>query len=338
MITERSIEFHIKSLRSRYEDDLLAAAMSAYGAGDRIPRRDFSQEIVEKPDYHIGHHAAVMEADMLAQETVFSEAERYLPGVFHIGEETDKGRFREFADRIITEDDYLGIVPGTKVVISDPLDGTAQYAMRTGQWSVSVGIWDRMEATAAAVYGPRCNFRETGSGLLVAAAEDTPAFMVTENGIEQAGVAAAPRSRKNFFAHYGMDTPFLAPQAFIRLYSDGNWASNTYGSCALGLVLVATGDSHCSYQPEHRVWDWAAGKLLVEKAGGHVIMYEVGRKLREMGITGDFEVRKAEKMQPYHFSPSNKPLGFVAGCSKEVAETVFAELQQAYAAAKLFQT
>ncbi|MBI2232756.1 MAG: hypothetical protein HYU56_02460 [Candidatus Aenigmarchaeota archaeon] len=333
MITKRYIEDHIRSLGSRHEDDLMTAAMSAYEAGERIAKRDFSQEVIEKPDQHVSYHAAITEADELSQEIIFNEAEKYLPGVRHIGEEADKEkeRFQKFADRIISEADYLEVIPKGKVVISDSLDGTAQYAMKTGQWSNSVGVWNKMQATAAAVYGPRCNFRETGSGLLVMAAEDTPAYMITNNGMEQARVAVAPDARKRFFAHYGVDTPFLAPSEFMRSYAGKNWASNTYGSCALGLALVSTGDSHVFYQPEHRVWDWAAGKLLVERAGGHMLMYEVGKKLREMGIDADFDVRKTDRMQPYHFSPANKPLGFVAGYSREVAEEVFRELEQGWA-------
>ncbi len=327
MITKKVIEDHIRSLSSHNEDDLMAAAMSAYEAGERIAKRDFSQEVIEKPDQHLSYHAAITEADELSQEIILKEAEKHLPGVRHIGEEADKEkeRFQEFVDRIITEADYLQIVPKRKIVISDSLDGTAQYAMKTGQWSNSVGVWDRMHATAAAVYGPRCNFRETGSGILLIAAEDTPAFMITNKGIDEARVAV-PSIRKRFFTYYGVDAPFLTPSAFMREYADKNWTSNTYGSCALGLALVASGDSHVFYQPEQRVWDWAAGKLLVERAGGHVLMYEVGRKLIDMGIDADFDVRAFSEMKPYHFSPANKPLGFVASCSRKITETVFAEL------------
>lgn len=341
MITRRQVEKYVRCLGSRHEADLLACTVAAYEAGEKIAKRDFSQELVGKPDDHVGHHATVGEADLLSQETIFKETTRYLGDVAQIGEEADleNPRFKKYAGLIVTEKDYHDRIINGKVVIADSLDGTVQYEKRTGQWSNSVGIWDKMKNVAGAVYGPRCNFRETGSGLLVFGAADTPTFMLTENGLEKARILKKPKTLKDAFVHYGVDSPFLSPvgirstgdrtepETFMRDYTTMTRTGNTHGSCALGLVLVGTGDSHAFFQPEQRVWDWAAGVPLVERAGGTVILYEVGRKLREMEIYARFEIRKVKKMKPYHFSPAHKPIGFVAACSRYVAEEIYGRLE-----------
>jgi fructose-1,6-bisphosphatase/inositol monophosphatase family enzyme len=78
---------------------------------------------------------------------------------------------------------------------------------------------------------------------------------------------------------------------------------NVTGSCALGLGLVAAGRVDLLVQPPQWPWDWAAGTLLVEEAGGMVQFYEYDQ-------SGS---RFVNELVPAHFSPDRRALGLVAG-------------------------
>ena len=59
-------------------------------------------------------------------------------------------------------------------------------------------------------------------------------------------------------------------------------------------------------QPLHFPWDWAAGKVLVEEAGGKLIFYEM-----ENG-----RIEPIDKLKPKHYNPDKRTVGFVAGNEK----------------------
>jgi myo-inositol-1(or 4)-monophosphatase len=84
--------------------------------------------------------------------------------------------------------------------------------------------------------------------------------------------------------------------------------TNSCGSCALGLGLVASGKADAFVQPVQSPWDWAAGKLLVEEAGGRIIFYTMdgGR------------IEPVKKLEPRHYNPDERAVGFVAGNKKIV--------------------
>ena len=71
-------------------------------------------------------------------------------------------------------------------------------------------------------------------------------------------------------------------------------------SCALGLARAAAGAVHGYVQPPQSPWDWAAGKVLIEEAGGKFIPIE-GRK----------EIKLIDKLEPEHYVPDR--VGFIAG-------------------------
>ena len=85
---------------------------------------------------------------------------------------------------------------------------------------------------------------------------------------------------------------------------------NICGSCALGLGMVAAGKADALIQPLQNVWDWTAGKLILEEAGGSISFYEMQRG----------KVIPIEHLKSEHYEPKERTLGFIAGNGALVRE------------------
>ena len=83
--------------------------------------------------------------------------------------------------------------------------------------------------------------------------------------------------------------------------------SNSNGSCALPLGLVACGKADALVQPLQSPWDWAAGKVFIEEAGGKMIFYEMD----ERG-----GIRPVDRLEPRHYNPEERTVGFVAASER----------------------
>ena len=82
------------------------------------------------------------------------------------------------------------------------------------------------------------------------------------------------------------------------------------GSCALGMALVAAGRASALVQPPQSPWDWAAGRLLVEEAGGQVLFFELKNG----------NVVTVESVTAVHYDQNKRSVGFVAGESTLVRQ------------------
>lgn len=143
--------------------------------------------------------------------------------------------------------------------VVDPLDGTVNYLYGIPQWCVSVALEDGEGALLGVVLDPLRDelfsasrglgasvngeqVRVSGAGELARALVATGFSYEPERRAEQAAVASRvlPRVRD------------------IR----------RAGSAALDLAWVAAGRLDGFYERGVKPWDWAAGRLLVEEAGG----------------------------------------------------------------------
>jgi fructose-1,6-bisphosphatase/inositol monophosphatase family enzyme len=97
---------------------------------------------------------------------------------------------------------------------------------------------------------------------------------------------------------------------------DKSRTTNMNGSCALGLGLVAAGHADALIQPLQSPWDWAAGKLLVEEAGGKIIFYEMEKTGKEYT-----KIVSMDNIKPRHYNPDERTLGFVAA-NENLAEQI----------------
>lgn len=138
------------------------------------------------------------------------------------------------------------------VWIIDPIDGTTNFSLGLQFWGISIARVENGEPALGVIYFPAINEMyavERGRG----------AFM---NG-EPIHVKAADKDRPVAF--------FTCCTRSHRFYHiNVPYKTRILGSAAYALCTVARGVALTGFQATTKVWDIAAGWLLVEEAGGVV--------------------------------------------------------------------
>jgi len=186
----------------------------------------------------------VTEADLAMQQALTTAlAERY-PGVAMLGEEISEASQLEV---INSSDDYWCL---------DPVDGTTNFHATVPLFSISLGLISAGEVKLGIVYDPnRDEFFGAikGQGLWI-------------NG---ARVAAPdqPRELGNCIAF--IDFKRLTDPISTSLVLDTPYKSQrNIGTCALEWAWLAAGRVNLLLHGRERIWDYSAGVLLVQEAGG----------------------------------------------------------------------
>jgi myo-inositol-1(or 4)-monophosphatase len=151
--------------------------------------------------------------------------------------------------------------------VVDPLDGTINFLYGFPAWAVSVALEDPHGVAVGIVHDPSRDetfraARGKGASVRRTATADPEALRVRERQVlDQALVATGfsyqPVRRA---AQAGVVRRLLPRVRDIR----------RAGAAALDLAWLAAGRLDAYYERGLRPWDWAAGRLLVEEAGGSV--------------------------------------------------------------------
>ncbi len=138
--------------------------------------------------------------------------------------------------------------------IVDPLDGTTNFLHGLPHWCISIALEKAGEIVAAVIYDPIINevfYAEKGTGAL------------------------STYGRLRVSGKRSLDETLIAcrgkiSDAVVEGYS--GCTTRITGSCALSLAYVAAGrlDAYTDDDNNVRLWDKAAGMLLVKEAGGSV--------------------------------------------------------------------
>lgn len=144
--------------------------------------------------------------------------------------------------------------------VIDPLDGTVNYFNGLPHWCSSVAVQHRGESLAGAVYAPRLGecFTATRSGPAACngAAIRVSATDNLEHALVLTGVSTILADETRRLACFGR---LLANTSKVRVL----------GAAALDLCFVAAGRADALLEYALHLWDFAAGRLIVERAGGH---------------------------------------------------------------------
>ena len=252
-----------------------------------------------KNDRDVGYHAIVTDADFRSQDAILKELNKYDQDSMLITEEHVKDR--GFEKRLI-KTSALDKLKDSKVYIIDELDGTSSQGIGHPEWSTSVGYVDKMVHKTGAVFAPQIN-----NGTLFFASRNGGAFIRTDSTQEIHVSRTAALS--DAYIIFGVDNflkKYTVHNKLLIEVGDVARTTNSNGSCALALGYVAAGMSDALVQPLQFPWDWAAGKVLVEEAGGKLIFYEM-----ENG-----KIEPIDKLKPKHYNPDKRTVGFVAGNEK----------------------
>ncbi len=180
--------------------------------------------------------SVVTEADLAADRWITSQIQTRFP-----------------KDRIISEELHSSLESqGEATWIVDPLDGTTNYSLGLPFWGVSIARVSEAKITAGALYFPSI-------GELYHAGPGKGAYL---NGMKIRVKPYHPDQPAAFFscctrAHrkYRVNIPFK---------------TRILGSAAYSLCTVARGSALLAFEATPKIWDIAAGWLLVQEAGGLV--------------------------------------------------------------------
>jgi myo-inositol-1(or 4)-monophosphatase len=235
-----------------YERELRTAEEAARAAG-AIQRelRERLLDVREKED-----RTLVCEADLASEAAILSRLQEAFP-----------------EDGILSEEAGVSGAQEGRVWIVDPLDGTSNYSRGLPFFTVSIALWERGEPALAVLYMPVLEE-------LFAAARETPATLNGEP-IRVSSVATVREAMINvyFDRHYRLEEGL---ELFRRVALKCEGRVKTMGSTASLLCYVACGRLDGFVRNTTKVWDFAAGLLILQQAGGTVTDF-AGAPLRQTG-------------------------------------------------------
>jgi myo-inositol-1(or 4)-monophosphatase len=240
-----SIEVH-PSLRAQSLSLQTQVAIEAALAAAKIVEGYFIKGTQARSKQDGESYNLVTDADIEAERAVVETIRRVFPDHEIIGEEGSVG------DRTAEH-----------VWVVDPLDGTNNFAHRIPQFSVSIAYYQSGKAASGVVVNPISGdwyWAERGQGAY-------------HNGrrlqVSHETTLAGSMVGVGFYYDRGamMEATLAAIHSFFKQQIHG---IRRFGSAALDLCYVADGMFGAFFEYQLSPWDFAAGRLLVEEAGGKI--------------------------------------------------------------------
>lgn len=196
-----------------------------------------------------GHANFVTEYDVMVQNRIQKGLMEILPEAGFFGEE---GKQKGFPD-----EEYVFIV--------DPIDGTTNFLKGFNLSAIAISLVHNMERIFGLVYNPFTDEMFT-------AQKDKGAYL---NG-KRIRVSDDPLERGVVLFGTAPYYEGLPKLAFDKAFSfmDKCIDVRRMGSAELDLCYVACGRAELYFEPFIQPWDYAAGSLIVEEAGGKVSQWD----------------------------------------------------------------
>jgi len=232
-------------------DDIEKTATEAHRAGGRVLRRHFRR--LARIDIK-GRNTAnlITVADRESEAAIMKTIRRHFADHGILAEESGENLSPE------------GRSP-TRWII-DPLDGTTNYSHGLAFYSISIAVEHEGRVVLGTVSNP-----QTGEFFLAwrgggATLNGRPIHVSSVSSLETSLVATG-------FPYDSREraTRYLAFWRAIMMRAHG---LRRLGSATLDMCYVAAGIFDAYYEESLNPWDWAAGALIVEEAGGQVSDYE----------------------------------------------------------------
>lgn len=145
----------------------------------------------------------------------------------------------------------------TGLWVLDPVDGTSNFANGLPYFAVSVAFYQKQRPVLGVIYAPEANelfWAERGLGAFLNG-EALPIKERPPAGLRQAMA--------------GVDLKRLSPKLASALAAQPPYVSQrNFGSSALDWCYVAAGRLDIYLHGGQKLWDYAAGALILEEAGG----------------------------------------------------------------------
>ena len=217
----------------------------AQKAGQNFLRRELTTISAKE-----GHANYVTNIDCMVQAFLEKALLQLLPGSQFIGEEKENAALTDAPTWIV-----------------DPLDGTTNLIHEYRMSAVSIALCENRQPVLGLIWQPYTRemfFAEKGRGAFL---NDRP-IHVASTPFSEALVSfgTAPYNEELEETGIAMAAEFLHLCADIR----------RTGSAAMDLANLAAGRTDAYFEMRLKPWDYAAGSLIVQEAGGRIQMPLVG--------------------------------------------------------------
>ena len=173
--------------------------------------------------------------------------------------------------------------------VIDPLDGTSNYLRGVPHYCVSIALVENGEPTDAVIFDPLRNELFTASRGAGAVLNDRRIRVADRKDLEGTMIHTgfAPRERARASAQLKSLDALLVHAEDIR----------RSGSAALDLAYVACGRADAYFEAGVKIWDIAAGVLLVREAGGRCCDFRGGSNSFNNGQIVASNLKLADALQ-----------------------------------------
>ncbi len=190
--------------------------------------------------------SVVTAADFAMQERIQGELRERWPQYPLLGEEMDRAE----QQRLLAD-------PQTPLWCLDPLDGTSNFTTGIPFFSVSLALLEAGKPVLGVVYDPtrdECFSAAKGKGAYL----NGDPLITHDTGLNLKQCIAA------------VDFKRLRPELTDQFFSKPPYGSQrSLGSVALDWCWVSAGRFHVYLHGRQKLWDYAAGSLILDEAGGH---------------------------------------------------------------------
>jgi len=200
-------------------------------------------------------HEIVTKMDLLSEEIIIKKIIQNFPTHGIVSEE--KGEIKGMSD-------YIWYI--------DPIDGTTNFSMHNPLWSISLALACDNDIILGIVYIPVLDE--------IFVAEKDRGTELNGGKIE---VSETNQGKVlNTFCHGADNKSIKKALTYYRRQKLNGFDCRQLGSAAIELAYVASGRVESFVSPGTKVWDVAAGVLLVKEAGGVVTNFS--KKEWELGF------------------------------------------------------
>lgn len=191
----------------------------------------------------------VTEYDKKVQDLLEDKLKKVVPDAIFVGEEETSSKVSERG----------------KYFVVDPIDGTTNFIKDYHVSCISVALIENLEVQAAVVYNPYLDemfWAQRGKGAYCNDKKIQVSAQPLSNGIVLFGTS--PYYEELHEKSFNMAYEYFKKALDIR----------RSGSAALDLCSIAAGRAELFFELRLSPWDYAAGSLIVEEAGGVVTTVE----------------------------------------------------------------
>ncbi len=218
---------------------LLSVAIEAAHAAGKLQRENFGSDLAVN---EMLKHDIKLDLDVRSQELITDIILKHFPDHCIKGEEGDAGNSDSTTHWIV-----------------DPIDGTVNYFYGIPHFCVSIGVKERNELVAGVIYDPMMN--ET--------------WAVEKGGVPTLNGKTIRTSSRAHISDAVMTVGFSKSREALEASFDRYKRiavevrkTRMMGSAALALAYIACGRLDAYIEEQISEWDVAAGRLILEAAGG----------------------------------------------------------------------